>query len=80
MAEWRFPAFGHGGDYNPDQWLHVPGIFEADLQLMRQAHVNLVSVGIFSWTALEPAEGQYETAWLEKVLDGLHGVGVSVLL
>ncbi len=80
MPQWMFDQFGHGGDYNPDQWRHIPGIFEEDLRLMKLSHCNLMSVGIFSWAALEPEEGVYDFDWLEKVLDGLHENGVSVLL
>ncbi len=80
MPEWTFDKFGHGGDYNPDQWRHIPGIFEEDLRLMKLSHCNLMSVGIFSWAALEPEEGKYDFDWLRKVLDGLHENGVSVFL
>jgi len=80
MPEWTFDKFGHGGDYNPDQWRHIPGIFEEDLRLMKKSHCNLMSVGIFSWAALEPEEGKYDFDWLQKVLDGLHENGVSVFL
>ena len=72
MPEWTFPKFGHGGDYNPDQWRHIPGIFEEDLRLMKLSHCNLMSVGIFSWAALEPEEGKYDFEWLQKVLDGYN--------
>ncbi len=80
MPEWTFDKFGHGGDYNPDQWRHIPGIFEEDLRLMKKSHCNLMSVGIFSWAALEPEEGKYDFEWLQKVLDGLYENGVSVFL
>lgn len=80
MPEWSFDRFGHGGDYNPDQWRHIPGTFEKDLELMKKSHCNLMSVGIFSWAALEPEEGVYDFDWLQKVLDGLHENGVSVFL
>ena len=52
MPDWRFPAFGHGGDYNPDQWRHIPGTLKEDMRLMKLAGCNLMSVGIFSWAAL----------------------------
>ncbi len=45
---------------------------------MREAGVNLVSVGVFSWALLEPAEGKYEFGWLDRVLDLLHGGGIAV--
>jgi beta-galactosidase len=44
---------------------------------MGEAGVNLVSVGIFSWSRLEPAEGRFDFAWLDRVLDLLHEGGVQ---
>ena len=44
---------------------------------MKEAGVNLVSVGIFSWSRLEPSEGQFDFAWLDRVLDLLHAGGVQ---
>ncbi|MBG0820837.1 beta-galactosidase [Planomonospora sp. ID91781] len=68
----------YGGDYNPEQWPEK--VWEEDVALMRQAGVNLVSVGVFSWSRLEPAEGAYDFGWLDRVLDLLHEGGVRVNL
>src|SRR5579859_1510272 len=70
----------HGGDYNPDQWLDYPEILKEDLRLMKLAHVNCASVGIFSWAQLEPEEGKFNFGWLDKVMDDLHANGVQVIL
>ena len=53
----QFSCLLHGGDYNPDQWLDRPDILAADIDLMKKAHINCVSVGIFAWSRLEPEEG-----------------------
>jgi len=63
----KFPHFWHGGDYNPDQW--TPDIWAEDMRLMKLAHCNTMSVGIFAWTALEPKEGRFEFGWLDRVMD-----------
>ena len=47
---------------------------------MQEAGVNLVSVGIFSWSRLEPSEGNFEFGWLDRVLDLLHDGGVQANL
>ena len=47
---------------------------------MKLAHCNLMSVGIFSWAALEPREGEYDFDWLERVLDTLYANGIHVFL
>jgi beta-galactosidase len=38
----------------------------------------MVSVGIFSWALLEPARGEYDFGWLDRLLDLLHENGVRV--
>ena len=48
-------GIAYGGDYNPEQW--SPETWREDVILMREAGVNLVSVGIFSWALIEVAEG-----------------------
>ncbi|GEM44509.1 beta-galactosidase [Deinococcus cellulosilyticus] len=67
-----------GGDYNPEQW--PEHIWHEDVQRMKEAGVNLVSVGIFGWAKLEPSEGQYEFDWLDRVLNLLqeHNIGVNL--
>ncbi len=80
MAEFRLPAFGHGGDYNPDQWLSRPDVLQDDIRFMKEASVNLVSIGIFAWAALEPEEGRYTFDWLGEILDNFHKNGISAFL
>ena len=64
----KFPHMLHGGDYNPDQWLDRPDILEEDIRLMKEAHINCVSVGIFAWAKLEPQEGVYDlTGWKKSL-------------
>jgi beta-galactosidase len=65
-----------GGDYNPEQW--SPDVWKEDVALMRQAGVNLVTVGVFAWSSLEPEPGRYEFGWLDQVLDLLNDGGIQV--
>lgn len=76
----RYPVFLHGGDYNPDQWLDRPDILDRDVELMRAAHVNCVSLGIFSWAMLEPEDGVYAFEWLDEVIDRLWKGGIHIIL
>src|SRR5215208_2067648 len=64
----------YGGDYNPEQWAEE--VWAEDLRLMQEARVNLVSVGIFSWSLLQPGPDRFDFGWLDRVLDGLHAAGV----
>jgi beta-galactosidase len=72
----RLDGIAYGGDYNPEQWPEE--VWVEDVALMREAGVNLVSVGIFSWALLEPAEGEYEFGWLDRVLALLHDGRIAV--
>lgn len=42
---------------------------DADMQLMRKAHINVIRVGEGSWSHWEPEDGQFSLDWLEPVLD-----------
>ncbi|WP_426503315.1 beta-galactosidase [Dactylosporangium sp. McL0621] len=72
----RLGGFAFGGDYNPEQWDRP--VWKEDVELMRRAGVNLVTVGVFAWASLEPEPGRYTFGWLDEVMDLLHGGGISV--
>jgi beta-galactosidase len=76
----KLPVFLHGGDYNPEQWLKYPGIFEEDIRLMKLAKCNTMSIGIFSWSVLEPEEGKFNFHWLDNVIDKLYENGIYTVL
>lgn len=76
----RFPRILHGCDYNPEQWLDRPDILAQDIELMKQANINCVSIGIFAWAALEPAEGEYHLDWLAEIIDKLYANGIDTVL
>lgn len=65
-----------GADYNPEQWPRE--VHSEDLELMDRAHVDFVTVGVFSWAHLEPEPGRFDVAWLDVILDDLHARGVGV--
>ena len=70
----------HGGDYNPEQWLDRPDILAQDIELMKKARVNTVTLGVFSWSALEPQEGVYTLDWLADIIHNLYANGIRTIL
>jgi len=78
MHTLRIPHFIYGADYNPDQWSEE--IWPEDVLLMREAGVNLVSLGVFSWAKLEPRRDKYDFDWLDRLMDLLpeHGIRVNL--
>ncbi|MGO4147140.1 beta-galactosidase [Paenarthrobacter sp. YAF11_1] len=78
QAPWvqRPAGLCYGGDYNPEQWPRE--VWVEDIALMKEAGINLVSIGIFSWVLLEPREGEYDFEWLDHLMDLLADAGISV--
>lgn len=70
----------HGCDYNPDQWLDRPDILSKDIEYMKKAGINEATLGVFSWSAYEPVEGEFHFEWLIEVMDRLYENGISTIL
>ncbi|MPY57849.1 beta-galactosidase [Streptomyces spongiae] len=67
-----------GGDYNPEQWPEET--WHEDVRLMKDAGVNSVTLGVFSWSKLEPHPGAREFGWLDTLMDLMHENGIGVVL
>ena len=55
-----------GAAWYPEQW--PEDRWDADLTLMQAAGMNVVRIGEFAWSALEPAEGHYDLDWLARAV------------
>lgn len=80
MNTGQFRFLLHGADYNYEQWLDRPEILDADLVYMREAGINVLAVGIFSWSMLESDEGVYHFDWLDECFERLHKNGQKIIL
>ena len=76
MLQNRVSGLAYGADYNPEQW--PEDVWLEDMRLMKEAGVNLISLAIFSWAKLEPAEGEFDFSWLDRIMDLLHANGIQV--
>jgi beta-galactosidase len=67
-----------GAAWYPEQWPESQ--WDNDLNLMEQAHMNVVRVGEFAWSSLEPSEGHYELDWLARAiaLAAKHHIAVVI--
>src|SRR5690348_10215614 len=59
----------HGGDYNPEQWIRTPQVWDEDFRLMKLVGCNTISLGIFAWGMLEPEEGRFEFGWMDTIFE-----------
>jgi beta-galactosidase len=53
---------------------------EKDVELMQKAGVTLVRLGESTWSSWEPRDGEFQFAWMDRVIDRLHAAGIKVIL
>jgi len=70
--------FYFGAAYYPEHWPEKTWI--DDIRLMRKAGMNVVRLGEFAWSTLQPAQNDWNFDWLEKVIELLSKEGISTIL
>lgn len=68
----------YGGDYNPEQW--PEDTWEEDMRLLKLAHIDIVTLNVFSWAALQPDEDTYCFEKLDKIMETVKKHGLKVCL
>ncbi|MBR5715978.1 MAG: beta-galactosidase [Bacteroidales bacterium] len=53
---------------------------DEDIRLMKEAGLSVVRVGESTWSLFEPQDGQFEFAWMDRILDKMHEAGIKVIL
>lgn len=68
----------YGGDYNPEQW--PKEIWAEDMRLLKEANIDIVTLNVFSWAALQPSEETYDFSKLDKIMEMVRDNGLQVCL
>ena len=70
------PLYGaaYYSEYTPTDRL------DEDIRLMKEAGLTVVRVGESTWSLFEPQDGQFEFAWMDRILDAMHKAGIKVIL
>ncbi len=64
--------------YYPEHW---PEEFWAeDARRMAAMGLQLVRIGEFAWSRIEPEPGHYDWGWLDRAIDTLHAAGLEIIL
>jgi beta-galactosidase GanA len=67
-----------GAAYYPEAWPLEQ--VDEDIRLMLEAGLNVVRIGEFAWSSMEPEEGRFELGWLHRVVDKLLAVGIATIM
>ena len=53
---------------------------DEDIRMMKEAGISVVRVGESTWSLFEPREGEFEFAWMDRIIDGFYEAGIGVIL
>jgi beta-galactosidase len=53
---------------------------DKDVEMMQKAGITVVRVGESTWSTWEPRDGDFQFAWMQRVLDRLQAAGIKVIL
>jgi beta-galactosidase len=73
-----FPTVLYGASYYHEYMPYER--LERDVELMEKAGLTFARVEESTWGVLEPRDGEFEFAWLQRVIDRLHQAGIKVML
>jgi beta-galactosidase len=68
----------YGADYYPEHWPEER--WAQDARMMREAGFNVVRMAEFAWTRMEPREGEFNFAWLDRAIALLAEEGIQTVL
>ena len=70
--------FAAGVCWYPEQW--PESMWKQDAARMRAIGIQVVRVGEFAWSRLEPSRGKFRLNWMRRALDILADAGLRVVL
>jgi beta-galactosidase len=74
----RFDTILYGAAYYPEYMPYER--LDTDVELMKKAGITVVRVGESTWSSWEPRDGDFQSAWMQRILDRLHQAGIKVIL
>jgi len=67
-----------GAAYYPEDWPLEQ--IDEDIELMKNAGLNVMRVGEFAWSRMEPEEGVFDFEWLHLVVEKLDAAGIATIM
>lgn len=72
------PPLMLGSAWYPEQWPESQ--WDTDLAHMQKAGMNMVRIGEFAWSTIEPREGVYELDWMERAVAAAARHGMVTII
>lgn len=68
----------YGASYYPEAWDEKE--IDKDIIRMKELNMNVMRLAEFAWRKMEPTEGNYDFAWLHRIIEKLNQNGIDVIL
>ncbi|MFN7250361.1 MAG: beta-galactosidase [Anaerobacillus sp.] len=68
----------HGAAYYPELW--DERVIEEDIRLMKQTGINVVRMGEFAWSTMEPIEDRFELSFFKNIIKKLYENGIETVM
>jgi len=75
---WNHNKIAYGGDYNPEQWPRE--VWDDDMRLFKKAHIDIVTLNVFSWASIQPSEDVYDFDRLDEIINLATDNGLKICL
>jgi beta-galactosidase len=72
------PLLFHGTAYYPELWSDEE--LEKDIAEMKKLGINVVRMGEFAWSKMEPNEGEISMDYFLGVMDKLYAAGIGIVM
>src|ERR1051325_3153489 len=53
---------------------------DKDVQMMKDAGINVVRIAESTWSTLEPQDGVFDFSHIDRVLNAMHKAGINVII
>lgn len=68
----------HGAALYPELWSR--DVLMRDIAAMKEAGINVVRMGEFAWSVLEPEEGRIDVGFFAEVIGLLYANGIDTVM
>ncbi|WP_160720750.1 beta-galactosidase [Bacillus sp. USDA818B3_A] len=68
----------HGAAYYPELWDEK--VMNEDINIMKQTGINVVRIGEFAWSNMEPKEGEFDLSFFMNVINKLYENGIETVM
>ncbi|MDD9269130.1 beta-galactosidase [Paenibacillus sp. GCM10023248] len=68
----------HGAAWYPELWQE--DVLKADIEWMKKAGINVVRIGEFAWSNMEPQEGEIDLSFFVRIVGLLYDNGIETVM